>query len=90
MDQENDPHVNHSDPHVDQNDPHKDHNDPHTDRSDPDENFFLQCGQVLTRKIRIWIKVSTFQYKIYDTKIFEFCFETSGNYEVKLLDLVTF
>ena len=44
MDQEKDPHVDHSNPHVDQNDPHTDHNDPHVDRSDPDKKKFLQCS----------------------------------------------
>ena len=43
VDQEKDPHVDHSNPHVDQNDPHMDRNDPHVDRRDPNEIFFLQC-----------------------------------------------
>ena len=31
-----------------------------------------------------------FQYEIYKTKIFEFCFEKSGKDKVVILDLVTF
>ena len=41
VDQEKDPHVDHSNPHVDQSEPHVDCNDPHVDRRDPDEIFFF-------------------------------------------------
>ena len=61
VDQEKDPHMDHSNPHVDQNDPHTDHNDPHVDRRDPDEISFLQCGKNIKYFMLVCVKYTIFK-----------------------------